>query len=131
MLYSAVQFSSVARSCPTLCDPMDCAGQASLSITNSQSLFKLMSIELVIPSNHLIPCHLLFLLPSIFLNIKAFSNESVLRIRWPTYWSSNFSISPSNEYLEYLEYSLGWTGLISLQSKGLSRVFSKTTVQKH
>ena len=131
MLYSAVQFSSVARSCPTLCDPMDCAGQASLSITNSQSLFKLMSIELVIPSNHLIPCHLLFLLPSIFLNIKAFSNESVLRIRWPKYWSSNFSISPSNEYLEYLEYSLGWTGLISLQSKGLSRVFSKTTVQKH
>ena len=99
------------------------ARQASLSITNSQSLLKLMSIESVMPSNHLILCHPLLLPPSIFPSIRVFSNESALCIRWPKYWSFSFNISPSNEY--------SWTGWISLLSKGLSRVFSNATVQKH
>ena len=103
--------------------------QASLSITNSQSLLKLLSIESVMPSNHLILCHFLLLPPSIFPSIRIFSNESVLHIRWPKYWSFSISISPSNEYSGL--FPLGWSGWISLQSKGLSRVFSNTTVQKH
>ena len=116
--------------------PWTAAHQASLSIMNSQNLLKLMSIESVMPSNHLILCHPLLLLPSIFPSIRVFSNESALRIRWPKYWRFSFSISPSNEYSGFFfEYSgfisLGLTGLISLQSKGLSRVFSNTTVQKH
>ena len=88
-----------------------------------------MSVESVMPSNHLILCHPFLLLPSIFPSIRVFSNESVLHIRWPKYWSFSFSISPSNEYLGLI--SLGWTDWISLQSKGLSRVFSNITVQKH
>ena len=89
--------SSVAQSFSTLCDPMDNSSQAFLSITNSLSLLKLMSIELVMPSNHLILCHpLLLLLPSTFPSIRVFSNESVLPISWPKYWS--FNITPSNEY---------------------------------
>ena len=109
--------------------PWAVAHQASLSITNSQSLLKLMSIESMMPSNHLILCHPLLFLPSIFPSIRVFSNELALRIRWPKYWRFSFSISPSNEYSGFI--SLGLTGLISLQSKGLSRVFSNTTVQKH
>ena len=109
--------------------PWTAACQASLSITSFQSLLKLMSIELVMPSNHLILCHLLFLPPSIFPSIRIFSNESVLHIRWPKYWSFSFSISPSNDIQDW--FSLGLTGLISLQSNGLSRVFSNTTVQRH
>ena len=101
----------------------------SLLITNSQSLLKLMSIELVMPSNHLILCHSLLFLPSIFPSIRVFSNKSVLYIRWPKYWSFSFSISPSNEYSGLI--SLGLTGWSSSQSKGLSRVFSNTPVQKH
>ena len=81
------------------------------------------------PSNHLILCHPLLLPPSIFPSIRVFSDESLLHIRWPMYWSFNISISPSNEYSGVI--SLGWTGWISLQSKGLSRVISNTTVQKH
>ena len=92
------QFSSVTQSCPTLCNRMDCSTQASLSITNSRSLPKLMSIESVIPSNHLILFCPLLLLPSIFPNIRVFSNESALRMRWPKYGSFNFNISPSNEH---------------------------------
>ena len=107
--------------------PWTAARQASLSITNSQSLLKLMSIELVMPSNHLILCPPLLLLPSIFSSIRVFSNESALHIRWPKYCSFSFSISPFNEY----PFTLGWTGWIFLQSKGLSRVFFNTTVQKH
>ena len=98
--------------------------QASLSITNSQSLLKLMSIKLVMPSNHLILCHLL-LLSSIFPSIRAFSNESVLCIRWPKYWSFSFSISPSSEYSGLISFRMDW-----FQSKGLSRVFSNTTSSK-
>ena len=86
------------------------------------------STESVMPSNHLILIRPLLLLPSVFPSIRVFSNESALRIRWPEYWSFSFSISPSNAYSGS---PLGWTGWISLQSKGLSRVFSNTTVQKH
>ena len=98
-----------------------------LSITNSWSLLKLMSIEFVVPSNHLILCHPLLLLPSIFPSIRIFSNESVLHIRWPKYWSFSFSISPSNEYSGLISFRMDW--LISSQSKRLSRVFSTTAVQ--
>ena len=91
---------------------------------------KLMSIESVMPSNHLILCCPLLLLPSIFVSIRVFSNESALHIRWPKYWSFSFNISTSNEHPRLISI-LGWTGWISLQSKGLSRVFSNTTVQKH
>ena len=105
------------------------ARQASLSFTISQSLLKLMSTESVISSNHLIFCCPLLLLPSILPSIRIFSSESVIHIRWPKYWSFSFSISPSNEHPGLI--SLGWTSWISLQSKGLSRVLSSTTVQKH
>ena len=89
----------------------------------------LMSIKLVMPSNHLILCHPLLLLPSVFPNISIFSNESVLHIRWPKYWNFSFSISPSNEYSELISFGIDcW---ISLKSKGLSRIFSNTTVKKH
>ena len=98
--------------------PWTAAHQASLSITNSLSLLKLMSIKSVMPSNHLILCCPLLLLPSIFPSIRVFSNDSVLHIRWPKYWSFSFSISPSNEYSGL--FPLGLTGLISLLSKGLS-----------
>ena len=101
---------------------------ASLFITNSQSLPKLMSIELVMPSNYLILCCPLLLLPPIPSSIKVFSNESTLHMRWPKYWSFSFNISPSNNIQDW--FPLGWTGWISLLSKGLSRVFSNTTVQK-
>ena len=104
--------------------PQTAARQASLSITNSRSLLKLMSIESVMPSNHLIlilililnhPCHPLLLPPLIFPSIRVFSNESFLCIRWPKYWSLSFSINPSNEYPGLI--SLGWTGLISLHPR--------------
>ena len=105
--------------------PWTAAHQASLSITNSQSLLKLMSIESVMPSNHFILCHPL-LPPSIFPSI---SSESVLHIRWPKHWSFCFSISPANEYSGLISFTM--TGWFSLKSKGLSRVFSNTIVQKH
>ena len=109
--------------------PWTATRQASRSITNSWSLLKLMSIELVMPSNHLILCCPLLILPSIFPSVRAFSNESVLWIRWPKCWSFNFSIIPSMNNQDW--FPLGLTGLISLQSKGLSRVFSNPTVQRH
>ena len=90
--------SSVAQSCPTLCDPMNSSTPGLPVHTNSRSLLKLMSIESVMPSNHLILCHPLLLLPSIFPSIRVFSDESALRIRWPKYWSFSFNISPSNEH---------------------------------
>ena len=109
--------------------PWTTACKASLSFTIPWRLLKLMTIESVMPSNRLILCHPLLLPPSIFPIINVFSSESTLHIRWPTYWSFSFSISLSNEYSRLI--SLGLTGLISLQSKGLSRVFSNTTVRKH
>ena len=123
------QFSSVTQLCPTLCDPMGCSTQASLSITNSQSSLRLMSIESVMPSNHLILCHPLLLPPSIFPSIRIFSNESVPHIRWLNDWSFSFSISPSNEYSGLISFRMNWLNLLAV--KGLSRVFSNTSVQKH
>ena len=108
--------------------PWTAACQASLSFTISQSLLKCMSIELMMPSNHLILCHP-FLLPSIFPSIKVFFSESILGIRWPNYLSLSFSINPSSEYSELISFRM--TGLIPLLSKGLSRIFFRTTVQKH
>ena len=119
--FSSVQLLSRVQLFVT---PWTASREASLSITNSRSLPKLMAIESVMPSNHLILRCPLLLPPSIFPSNRVISNESVLRIRRPKYWSFSFSISPSNEHL-------GLIGLISLQSKGLSRVFSNTTVQKH
>ena len=95
--------------------PWTAACQASLSITNSQSLLKLMSIVLVMPSNHLILCYLLFLLPSIFPSIRVFSNESVLCNRWPKYWSFSFSITPSNEYSGLISFRMDWLDLLAVQ----------------
>ena len=109
--------------------PCIIARQASLSVTNSQSLLKLVSIESLMPSNHLILFYPCLLLPSTFSNTRVFSSELVLRNRWPKHWNLSFTISPSNEYSGW--FPLGWTGWISLQSKGLWRVFSNTTVQKH
>ena len=95
--------------------PWTVARQASLSITNSQSLLKLMSIELVMPSSHLILCHALLLPPSIFPSIRIFSNESVLHIRWPKNWSFSFSISPSNEYSGLISFRMDWLDLLAVQ----------------
>ena len=125
-MFSSVQLLSHVRLFAT---PRTAAFQASLSITNSWSLLKLMSIESVMPSNNLIFCHPLLLPPSIFPSIRVFSNESALCIRWPKYWSFSFSISPSMNIQDW--FPLGRTGWISLQFKGLSRVFSNTTVQKN
>ena len=107
------QFSSVTQLCLTLCNPLTAACQASLSITNSRSLLKCMSIKSVMPSNHLIFCHPLLLLPSIFPSIRVLSNESVLPIRWPQYWS--FSISPSNEQLGLISFRMNWLDLHAVQ----------------
>ena len=121
--------SSVAQSCPTLCDPMDCSMPGFLSMTNSWSLLRLMSTESVMPSNHLILCHPLLLLPSIYPSIRVFSSESVLRIRWTSIGvPASASVHPMN--IQDC-FPLGLTGLISWHSKGLSRVFYNTTVQKH
>ena len=110
-------------------NPWIVAQHTSLSITNSQSSPELMSIESVMPSSHLILCRPLLLLPSIPPSIRVFSHESTLHMRWPKYWSFSFSISPSKEYPGLISFRMDW--LISWKSKGLSRVFSNTTLQKH
>ena len=133
---ASVQFSSVAQSCPTLCDPMNrrhtrppCPSPTPGVHTNSWSSHKLMSIKSVMPSSHLILCRPLLFLPPTTPSIRIFSNESTLRMRWPKYWSFSFSISPSKEHPGLISFRMdGW---ISLQSKGFSRVFSNITVQKH
>ena len=124
-LYS---ISSIQSLCPVqlFATPWTVVLQASLSITNLQSLLKLMSIELVMPSNQLILSCPLLLLPSIFPSIRVFSNESVLCIRWPKYWGFSFSISPLNEYSGLISFRIDWFGLLAVQ--GTSRVFSNTTV---
>ena len=109
------QFSSVAQSCPTHVTAWTAAGQASLSITNSWSLLKLISIELVMPSNHLILCHPLLFPPTIFPSIWVFSNESVLGTRWPKYWSFSFSISLSNEYSGLISFGIDWLDVLAVQ----------------
>ena len=127
-----IQMVSSVQSRPTLVTPWITARQASLSITNSWSSLKLTSIELVMPSSHLILCCRLLLLPPIPPSIRVFSNVSTLHMRWPKYWSFSFNIIPSKEIPGLISFRMerrsGW---ISLQSKGLSRVFSNTTVQKH
>ena len=105
--------------------PLTAARQASLSITNSQNLLKLMSIESVMPSNHLILCHSLLLPPSIFPSIRVFSNGSVLHIRWPKYWSFSFSISPSKEYSELISFIMDWLYLLAVQGN------LKSLLQQH
>ena len=112
--FPELKFSSVAQSCLTLCDPMDCSTPGLTVITDSQSLLKLTCIELVMPSNHLILCCPL-LPPSIFPSIRDFSNESVLHIRWPKYWSFSFSISPSNEYSGLVFFRMHWLDLLAVQ----------------
>ena len=104
--------------------PWTAAHQASLSITNTRSLLKLMSIKSVMPSNHLILCHPLLLLPSIFPSIMVFSNESALRIRWPKYWSFSFNISPSNEHSGLISFRVDWLDLLAVQGtlKSLNKV---------
>ena len=111
----SVQFSPVAQFCPTLCDPRTAARKASLFITNSQSLLKFMSIESVMPSNHLILCRPLLLLPSIFPSIRVFSNESVLCMRWPKYWSFSFNISPSDEHPGLITFRMDWLDFLAVQ----------------
>ena len=111
----AAQFSSVARSCPTLGNLMDRSTPGLPVHTNSQSLLKRMSIKLVMPSNYLILCLPLLLPPSIFPSIRVFSNESVLCIRWPKYWSFSFSISPSNEHSELISFRMDWLDLLAAQ----------------
>ena len=110
------------------------ACQASLSITNSQSLLKLMSIESVMPSNHLIPCRPLLLLPWIFPSISVFSNESALHIRWPKYWSFSFSINPSKEYSGLISFRLDWLDLLAVQGtlkSLLQHHSSKASILRH
>ena len=125
--YKCYSISLVTQLCPTLCNCMDCSTPASLSITSSQSLLKLVSIQLVIPSNHLIFYRPLLLLPSIFPSIRVFANESVLDIRWPKYWS--FSFSPSNKYSGLISLRMDRLDLLAVQ--GTLKIFSNTTVQKH
>ena len=108
--------------------------QTSLSVTNSWSLLKLMSIESLMPSNHLILCHLLLLLPSVFPSIRIFSNESVLRIRWPKYWSFSLSISPSNEYSGLIYFRIDWFDLLTVQGtlrSLLQHHISKASILPH
>ena len=131
LLWIFSQFSSVqSLNCVwLLATPWIAACQASLSITNSRSSPRLRSIESVMSSSHLILCRPLLLLPPIPPSIRDFSSESILRMRWPKYWSFSFSIVPSKEIPGLISFRMDW--LMSLQSKGLSRVFSNTTVQKH
>ena len=126
MIFSSVPLLSHVR---YFSAPLTTAHQATLSITNSWSFPKLMSINSVMPSNHLILCHPLLLLPSIFLNLRAFSNESVLRIRWSKYWNFSFSISPSNEYSGLISFRIDWFDLLAVQGtlKSLLQYHSSKT----
>ena len=134
--YFVVQFSSVqSLSCVRLfVTPWIAARQASLSITSSQSLLKLMPIELVMPFSHLILCRPLLLLPTIPPSIRVFSNESTLRMRWPEYWSFSFSISPSNEHPGLISFRMGWLDLLAVQGplkSLLQHHSSKASIFRH
>ena len=129
--FSSVQFSSVAQLCSTLCDPMN-RSTPGLPVhhqfpESTQTHVHQVS-DAIRPSNHLILCRPLLLLPSIFPSIRVFSNESALCIRWPKYWSFSFSISPTEEHLGLISFRMDWLDLLAV---GLSRVFSNATVQKH
>ena len=126
---TSILFSSVAQSCPTLCNPMDCSTPGLPVHQQLLEFCKLMPIESVVPSNHLILCCPLLLPPSIFPSITVLSNDSALCMRWPKYWSFSFSISPSNEHPGLISFRMDWLDLLAVQ--GLSRVFSNTTVPKH
>ena len=131
-MISDVIFSSVQFSCSVISDSLRPHGLQHTKLpcpTNSRSLFKLMSIKSVMPSNHLILCHPLFLLPSIFHSIRIFSKESALHIRWPKYWSFSFNISPSKEHSGLISFRMDWLGLLAVQ--GTLKSLSNTTVQKH
>ena len=125
-MFSSVQLFSHVRLFTT---PCTAARPASLSIINSWSLLKLMSIKSLMPSNHLILCYPLLLLPLIFPSIWVFSNESALCIRWPKYWSFSLSISPSNEYSGLISFRIDWFDILAVQ--GPSKVFASTTVRRH
>ena len=130
----SVQFSSVAQSCLSLCNPMNRSTPASLSITNSWSLLKLMPIESVMPSSHLILCRPLLHLPPIPPSIKVFSNESTLRMRWSKYWSFSFSISPSNEHPGPISFRMDWMDLPVVQGtlkSLLQHHSSKASILRH
>ena len=127
--FQRLQFSSVAQSCPTLCNPVNCRTPGSLSITNSRSSPKLMSIESVMPSSHLILSRPLLLLPPIPPSIRVFSDESTLRMRWPKFWSFSFSISPSNEHPGLISFRTDWLDLFAVQ--GTLKSLLQHTVQKH
>ena len=129
-----VQFSSVTHLCLTLCDPMNCRTPGLPSITNSRSLLKLMSIESVMPSNHLILCRPLLLLPPIPPSIRVFSNESTLCMRWPKCWSFSFSISPSNEHPGLISFRMDWLDLLAVQGtlkSLLQHDSSKASILRH
>ena len=131
-----IQFSSVQMlsHVQLFATPWTAARQASLSITNSQSLLKLMSIRSMMPSSNLIFCHPLLLLPSIFPSIRVFSNESVLSIRWPKCWSFSFSISPSNEYSGFISFRIDWFNLLIVQGtlkSLLQHHSSKASILQH
>ena len=128
--------SLVVQSCPTLCDPTDqtAAHQASLSITNSRNLLKLVSTKSVMLSNHLILCRPLLLMPSIFPSITVFSSESVLHIRWPKSWSFSFSISPSNEHSGLISFRMDWLDLLAVEGtlkSLLQHHSSKASILRH
>ena len=137
----SVQFSSVAQSCPSLCNPMDCSTPGfpvhvqlpELAQTHVHQVGDAIQSSHPLPSHHLILCHPLLLLPSIFSSIRVFSNESVLRIRWPKYWRFNFSISPCNEYSELIPFRIDWFDLLTAQENTLKSVLqhhsSKTSIQ--
>ena len=132
--YAFYSVSSVTQSCPTLWTPWAAACQASLSITNSRSLLKLMSIDSVMPSNHLILCRPLLLPPSVFASIRVFSSESVLRIRWPKCWSFSLSNSPSNEYSGLIFFRIYWLDLLAVQGtlkSLLQHHSSKASILQH
>ena len=131
---NSTQFSSVTQWWPTLCNPWTAAYQASVFITKSWSLLKLMSTELVMPSNYLILCHPLLLPPLIFPSIRDFSNESALSIRWPKYWSFSFNISPSNEHSGLISFRMDWLDLLAVQGtlKSLLQHHSpKSSILRH
>ena len=131
---ASVQFSSVAQLCLTLCNPMNRSMSSYLSITNSWSLPKPMSIESVMPSSHLVLCHPLLLLPSILSSIRVFSNGSTLCMRWPKYWSFKLNISPSNEHPGLMSFRMDWLDLLAFQGtlKNLHQHHSsKASILRH